>query len=399
MIGNHRHDEEALPISPSSPLPFWLLMGTAWIAADQVPSSAEANAIDRLRVEPGQHHIELTWQTQSVVPKTSQSDPLYPDYIIYHADSINQWHRLTRFYSSKVSGRSKRFSITLPKDDQGFFKAKIKVALPFEDLSSRNLVRGNLSGANLHAAKLRQTRLDYADLTGANLTEADLREASFFEADLTATDLTGARLDGTELSRARFDQTIMPDGSTRTIDVEARLLAMETESALLPDDELSKTISSDLAAIREAFPKMRSIRNRLPWKAGELLIQPTAKGRERMEAGGFPGSSELNAKYKPYRIEDESESFSRILFKKRYNPEVLARDYQEDDGISKAEPNLLAGDGDDITVNPSQRRYTFFRRWGDCPAGCINAHIWQFAVSDDGSVRVIEERGNPIPRN
>lgn len=35
--------------------------------------------------------------------------------------------------------------------------------------------------------------------------------------------------------------------------------------------------------------------------------------------------------------------------------------------------------------------------WGDCEAGCINEHSWAFAVVPDGTVRVVNESGPPVP--
>ena len=35
--------------------------------------------------------------------------------------------------------------------------------------------------------------------------------------------------------------------------------------------------------------------------------------------------------------------------------------------------------------------------WGDCEAGCINEHSWSFAVVPDGTVRVVNESGPPVP--
>ena len=35
--------------------------------------------------------------------------------------------------------------------------------------------------------------------------------------------------------------------------------------------------------------------------------------------------------------------------------------------------------------------------WGDCEAGCINEHSWSFAVMPDGTVRVVNEAGPPVP--
>ena len=35
--------------------------------------------------------------------------------------------------------------------------------------------------------------------------------------------------------------------------------------------------------------------------------------------------------------------------------------------------------------------------WGDCPAGCIDEHIWHYAVGPDGSVSVVSESGVAVP--
>jgi len=35
--------------------------------------------------------------------------------------------------------------------------------------------------------------------------------------------------------------------------------------------------------------------------------------------------------------------------------------------------------------------------WGDCPAGCINRHVWTFAVEPDGGVALVSESGDEVP--
>jgi hypothetical protein len=35
--------------------------------------------------------------------------------------------------------------------------------------------------------------------------------------------------------------------------------------------------------------------------------------------------------------------------------------------------------------------------WGDCPAGCIDKHVWTYAVSPDGRVGLIGEDGPAVP--
>ena len=35
--------------------------------------------------------------------------------------------------------------------------------------------------------------------------------------------------------------------------------------------------------------------------------------------------------------------------------------------------------------------------WGDCPAGCIERHTWQYAVAPDGTVTLQAEDGGSVP--
>ena len=35
--------------------------------------------------------------------------------------------------------------------------------------------------------------------------------------------------------------------------------------------------------------------------------------------------------------------------------------------------------------------------WGDCPAGCIQRHVWTFEVAPDGTVNLKSETGDPVP--
>ena len=35
--------------------------------------------------------------------------------------------------------------------------------------------------------------------------------------------------------------------------------------------------------------------------------------------------------------------------------------------------------------------------WGDCPAGCINKHVWTIDVTPDGTLTLVAESGDPLP--
>ena len=35
--------------------------------------------------------------------------------------------------------------------------------------------------------------------------------------------------------------------------------------------------------------------------------------------------------------------------------------------------------------------------WGDCPAGCIERHVWTYEVDASGAVELVSETGDPVP--
>lgn len=67
-------------------------------------------------------------------------------------------------------------------------------------------------------------------------------------------------------------------------------------------------------------------------------------------------------------------------------------------GIGPFDANLIgqsawykvspAGDGWEVQIRIG---------WGDCPAGCINEHVWVYGVSGDGVVRLVREDGDLLP--
>jgi len=67
-------------------------------------------------------------------------------------------------------------------------------------------------------------------------------------------------------------------------------------------------------------------------------------------------------------------------------------------GIGPVDPNVIGGccswQG---TETEDGYLVTFEVGWGDCPSGCIDRHAWTFAVTRDGAVTLVEDRGSPVP--
>jgi len=76
---------------------------------------------------------------------------------------------------------------------------------------------------------------------------------------------------------------------------------------------------------------------------------------------------------------------------------VLAQD-QRFAGIGARDPGLV-GQGSWYEVAPDAAgwRVTVQVGWGDCPAGCINRHTWEYVVGLDGAASKIGETGDQLP--
>lgn len=66
------------------------------------------------------------------------------------------------------------------------------------------------------------------------------------------------------------------------------------------------------------------------------------------------------------------------------------------DGIQYAEPDGIAGDGNDIvwgTEGKNHMALKFKIGQGDCPSGCIHNKYWIFYVQEDGTINYMGTRG------
>jgi hypothetical protein len=66
------------------------------------------------------------------------------------------------------------------------------------------------------------------------------------------------------------------------------------------------------------------------------------------------------------------------------NVTALESPLRKIEGIRNAMPYKYEGDGDDIELRFENEKYimTFSTGWGDCPAGCMNRHFWEFSLQD-----------------
>jgi hypothetical protein len=81
-----------------------------------------------------------------------------------------------------------------------------------------------------------------------------------------------------------------------------------------------------------------------------------------------------------------------------FNIEPLVKKFENIFGVNKVEPDLLYGDGNDITdsVNSNYTELVYSYGWGDCPNGCLLRRYWRFRVFADCSVEYRGSYGNTL---
>jgi hypothetical protein len=76
---------------------------------------------------------------------------------------------------------------------------------------------------------------------------------------------------------------------------------------------------------------------------------------------------------------------------------VLAQDARFHD-LPRHDPNLIGqGSWWDVVETGQAYEVTVEIGWGDCEAGCINRHQWLYSVGRDGTVNLLNERGDRLP--
>jgi hypothetical protein len=177
---------------------------------------------------------------------------------------------------------------------------------------------------------------------------------------------------------------------------DADVLGLEVSGSLVAPGSTVLQISQDLDAIRAAYPALwdgvAGIHVFPTWYPGVILVQLTPEAWTDYENGVFEEFNNLNAQYGPVTISSVAPRWLMLEFTSLYHASILASTYAQVVGIEQAKPNNIAGDGDDITSS-QVGTYTFKRGWGDCPAGCMYQHFWEFEVTN-GIVTLLDEYGD-----
>ncbi len=176
---------------------------------------------------------------------------------------------------------------------------------------------------------------------------------------------------------------------------DGKNLAYEVSEELLPPDSLIQKFQSDIALIKTAYPEIKDIHKYYDWIPGTITIWFSDTASLKYQNNQLPEFDSLNNALGIVEIiELNSLKEIQLIFSKEYNPIFLIPLYND---ISGVRPSLVDSGYNFSGTNISYKNeiYTFEQGWGDCPAGCIYAHFWDFKV-EGGAVTLLDSYGSPL---
>lgn len=116
---------------------------------------------------------------------------------------------------------------------------------------------------------------------------------------------------------------------------------------------------------------------------------------------GEPLFDSLVTKYQLqiHNIDDFINTYVTLYSPNPLNVIALSKKFSKIKGIVWAEPDYSGGDGDDLEAVRKRDHilFIFSHGWGDCVSGCIYRHFWVIGSYYNGTVKFIEEYGDPLP--
>ena len=169
-------------------------------------------------------------------------------------------------------------------------------------------------------------------------------------------------------------------------DRDVELLAIEISGELRAPDALYSRIHGDLLRIREAYPETSIVQHRPLYHPTRLIVQ--------LESGELVRVLEPLNRYYQADVFWSSQIFPGehgLQFCDNLNMPLIATEYQQVDGVLRAEIGYAIGGGDWIEIEffDAFARYTLVDGSGDCPAGCTCERVWIVDVLDTGDVTLV----------
>lgn len=162
--------------------------------------------------------------------------------------------------------------------------------------------------------------------------------------------------------------TFVNDGSCNA-STEANALALEAAGKLLAPKPLALKFEKELKAIRDAYPAVRNIVYAAPWVPGVLLAQVSDDQLVKIQK-----------QYGDVTAVPMFDEYKQLTFKTQYNPVALGKELTAKKLVTSADADFIIGASNGIKYDAQFGVYTFHQGSGDCPAGCIDNHYWDFYV-------------------
>lgn len=170
---------------------------------------------------------------------------------------------------------------------------------------------------------------------------------------------------------------------------EAQQIALESSDQLLPPEDLTRRVETDLKAIRARYNEVSAVYTG-KYTPGELLISNVDKATLDAIDASIYGPIEVKPIFQ--------DTIFSVTFSKPYNPQKLSKILKDEFDVSSAEPNNIYGGSSNTVLKADTQSgtntYTFEKGSGDCPSGCIYRHIWIFTVGSDENVVLVKESGD-----
>ncbi|GAB4453817.1 MAG: hypothetical protein OHK0029_07370 [Armatimonadaceae bacterium] len=187
------------------------------------------------------------------------------------------------------------------------------------------------------------------------------------------------------------------------------LASREASGAWIPA-EVAAQRDADLKQIRAKYPNLTEIHARPVAMLNDLLVKVdsdaswTDEWKQGDLALGETGVDPLLREYRATKVKyifdtQDGAYWYTLTFDQPLNVQKLTEMFRQAGGdVRYAEPNHLAGDGDNIIFRAEngKRIYDFSKGWGDCPAGCIERRHWVVTIETDGTM-TLEETGSELP--
>jgi hypothetical protein len=210
---------------------------------------------------------------------------------------------------------------------------------------------------------------------------------------------------GTVVSSTRAN--VITRATADSFSTDAKVLAARESQDGWISTDTARQIDTDLQRIRTFATAVDTIHARPDDDPYSLLVAvnkgvtwESAWSANRIETG----VGAIDALSRSYRVTGVSTvsafpeyTLYKLTFADPLSTKFVAIAYKKTDmGIRDAYSNYLSGSGDNITRQVSGGRiYQISRGWGDCAAGCIFRHTWQFTIATDGTISVMES-GAPL---